>query len=130
MKSIADLNIPEDRRYTSEHIWIREDGDAWLVGISDYAQDQLGEVAYVDLPSEGQNLGGHDEFGGIESVKSVNSLYMPVAGKVVAVNATLEDAPESVNAECYGSGWLARIVPDNPADVAKLLTAEAYRAQL
>ncbi len=130
MKKNMELNLPDDRRYTKEHIWIKKDGDAWKVGVSDYAQDQLGEVAYVDLPSEGQSLAANDEFGNIESVKSVNALHMPVAGKVVAVNEVLEDAPEIVNADCYGAGWLAEIVPDNPADIDALLAAEDYRGQL
>ncbi len=100
------------------------------MGISDYAQDQLGEVAYVDLPSEGNALKGHDEFGSIESIKTVNALFMPVDGEIIEVNANLEDAPETVNADCYGAGWLARIKPANAADVDKLMDAEAYRASL
>ena len=124
MKTAAELNLPGDRRYTGEHVWIMPDGDSWLVGISDYAQDQLGEVAYVDLPSEGNALKGHDEFGSIESLKT------PVDGEIIEVNANLEDAPETVNADCYGAGWLARIKPANAADVDKLMDAEAYRASL
>lgn len=127
MKAKDELKLPDDRRYTEEHIWIMPDGDAFLVGISDFAQDQLGEVAYVDLPVQGRNLAAHDEFGGIESVKAVNALFMPVAGKVAEVNEALEDAPETVNADCYGAGWLARIKPDNPQDVEKLMDASAYR---
>ncbi|MCX4310547.1 MAG: glycine cleavage system protein GcvH [Desulfovibrio sp.] len=130
MKTAAELNLPGDRRYTGEHVWIMPDGDSWLVGISDYAQDQLGEVAYVDLPSEGNALKGHDEFGSIESIKTVNALFMPVDGEIIEVNANLEDAPETVNADCYGAGWLARIKPANAADVDKLMDAEAYRASL
>ena len=130
MKTAAELNLPQDRRYTNEHVWIKEDGDSYLVGISDYAQDQLGEVAFVDLPSLDQTLAAHDEFGGIESVKAVNALYMPVAGKVVEVNSSLEDAPETVNVDCYGAGWLVRIKADDPEEIAKLFTADAYRATL
>ena len=130
MKDISELNLPDDRRYTPEHVWIRKDGDSWVAGISDYAQDQLGEVAYVDLPAEGKSLPAHAEFGGIESVKSVNSLYMPVAGRVIAVNGALEDAPETVNADCYGEGWLVRIAPDDPSEAERLLSADAYRGQL
>ena len=96
MKTAAELNLPGDRRYTGEHVWIMPDGDSWLVGISDYAQDQLGEVAYVDLPSEGNALKGHDEFGSIESIKTVNALFMPVDGEIIEVNANLEDAPETL----------------------------------
>lgn len=120
MKSKAELNLPNDRRYTNEHVWIKRDGSSFLVGIGDYAQDQLGEVAYVDLPSEGNTLEEHDEFGSIKSVKAVNALYMPVKGEILEINANLEDAPETVNADCYGAGWLVKIAPANAADVEKL----------
>lgn len=121
-----DINIPGDRLYTDEHVWIKKEDGAWVCGISDYAQDQLGEVAYVDLPAADRHLEAHDEFGSIESVKAVNSLYMPVAGKITEVNTALEDSPESVNADCYGQGWLIRIEPDNPDDIQNLMGADAY----
>lgn len=130
MKTVAELNLPADRRYTAEHVWIMPDGDFCLVGISDFAQDQLGEVAYVDLPSKGNSLNAHAEFGSIESVKAVNALFMPVDGDVLEVNNHLEDSPQTVNADCYGAGWLARIRPVNAADVDKLMDAEAYRTSL
>lgn len=130
MKPADELNLPSDRHYTKEHVWIMPDKDSWLVGISDYAQDQLGEVAYVDLPSEGKHLEAHDEFGSIESIKAVNALYMPVAGEVLEVNGALEDAPQTVNADCYKDGWLVKIRPDKGADVDSLMDADAYRASL
>lgn len=130
MKSPDALNLPAELLYTSEHVWVKKEGNDLLVGISDYAQDQLGEVAFVDLPSEGQQLPGHSEFGSVESVKSVNALYMPVAGTVTAINGELEDNPSLVNADCYGQGWLVRVTPDNAADVDKLMQADAYRASL
>lgn len=130
MKTAAELNLPDDRRYTNEHVWIKPEGNSWLVGISDYAQDQLGEVAYVDLPSEGKALDAHDVFGSIESVKAVNALYMPVKGEILEVNAALEDAPETVNADCHDAGWLVKIVPANAEDVEGLMDAETYRASL
>lgn len=130
MKSVQELNLPDDRSYTDEHVWIRQDGDSWIAGISDYAQDQLGEVAYVDLPAKGKHLAAHDEFGGIESVKAVNALYMPVAGEVLEVNESLEDAPETVNADCYGTGWLIRLKPDNSEDAQKLMDGATYRKTL
>lgn len=130
MKTAEALNLPDNITYTGEHVWVRKDGDMLVAGISDYAQDQLGEVAYVDLPAQGKHLNANDEFGSIESIKAVNALYMPVAGEVAESNSSLEDAPENVNADCYGDGWLIRIRPDNPADADTLLTAQAYRANL
>lgn len=130
MKTIDALNLPDDRKYTNEHVWVRKDGDLLVAGISHYAQDQLGEVAYVDLPSQGHHLNAHDEFGSIESIKSVNALFMPLAGEVVEVNESLEDAPESVNMDCYGDGWLVKIKADNIADADALLTSAAYKSGL
>ena len=130
MKSADTVILPDDLHYTDEHVWVRQDGDTLVAGISDYAQDQLGEVAYVDLPEAGRHFGGHDEFGSIESVKAVNALFMPVAGEIVEVNAALEDAPENVNADCYGNGWIVRIKADDPAAAQALLDATAYRALL
>ncbi len=130
MKTLDALNLPAELLYTSEHVWVKKEGNDLLVGISDYAQDQLGEVAFVDLPSEGKQLAEHGEFGSVESVKSVNALYMPVAGTVTAINGELEDNPSLVNGDCYGQGWLVRITPDNATDVDKLMQADAYRASL
>lgn len=130
MKTPDALNLPAELLYTSEHVWVKKEGNDLLVGISDYAQDQLGEVAFVDLPSEGKQLPAHGEFGSVESVKSVNALYMPVAGTVTAVNGELEDNPALVNGDCYGKGWLVRITPDNAADMDSLLDAAAYKGQL
>ncbi|MDE7240607.1 glycine cleavage system protein GcvH [Desulfovibrio sp.] len=130
MKSAETVILPEDLNYTDEHVWVRQDGDTLVAGISDYAQDQLGEVAYVDLPEVGRRLDAHDEFGSIESVKAVNALFMPVAGEIVEVNEELEDAPELVNADCYGKGWIVRIKADDPAAARALPDAAAYRALL
>lgn len=127
MKKVEDLNLPNDRCYTDEHVWIMPSDGDYIIGISDYAQDQLGEVAYVDLPAKGKNLAGHDEFGSIESVKAVNALFMPVAGEVIEINDALDGAPETVNVDCYGDGWLARIKVDNPSDIDKLMDAQSYR---
>lgn len=130
MKNPADIKLPEELRYTDEHVWVKPDGDMLVCGISDYAQDQLGEVAYVDLPEPGAHFGPHDVFGSIESVKAVNDLFMPIAGEVVEINEKLADAPEEVNAGCYGDGWLIKIRADNPDDAKALLDAAAYRAAL
>lgn len=130
MKTPDQVNLPQDLRYTDEHVWIRKDGDAFVVGISDYAQDQLGEVAFVDMPASGARFEAGAEFGTVESVKSVNALFMPVAGTVEAANAALEDTPTLLNVSCYGEGWIIRVKADNPADVESLLEAEAYRKLL
>lgn len=130
MKAAADLNLPDDVKYTDEHIWVRKNGDILVAGISDFAQDQLGEVAYVDMPETGKHFAAHDEFGSIESIKAVNALFMPVAGEIVEINESLENAPENVNSACYGDAWLVKIKPDKMADVDSLLDAAAYRAIL
>lgn len=104
MKDLDQVELPENIRYTSEHVWLRMDGEAALVGISDFAQDQLGEIAFVDLPAEGAHFKTGEEFGTVESIKSVSSLYMPVSGTVRTVNSALEDAPTLVNVEPYTEG--------------------------
>lgn len=129
-KTADELILPEDIKYTDEHIWVRVEGDEIVVGVSDYAQDQLGEVVYVDLPSEGDSFGAGDEFGEVESIKSVNKLFMPVNGEVTAVNGDLEATPTLLNASCYEKGWLIKAKPENIADVEALLTAQAYKAIL
>lgn len=130
MKTLDELQFPEDRRYTAEHVWIKADGDAWLVGITDYAQDQLGEIAFVDLPAAGTEVEEGAEFGSVESLKSVNSLYMPVAGTVDSANEELEGTPTLVNISAYEQGWMIRMRPADAAAVDKLMTAAEYRAQL
>ena len=129
-KTVAELNLPADIKYTDEHIWARVEGDEIVVGVSDYAQDQLGEVVYVDLPSEGDSFGAGDEFGEVESIKSVNKLFMPVAGEVTAVNGELDGTPTLLNASCYEKGWLIRVKPEAPDAADALLSADAYRAAL
>lgn len=118
-----------DRRYTAEHVWMLEQGKECVLGISDFAQDQLGEVQYVDLPRPGERFSAGDGFGSVESVKSVNTLYMPVSGRVIEVNSALEGSPELVNTDCYGAGWLIRIEADE-AEGEGLMEAESYRAFL
>ena len=129
-KTVAELNLPSDLRYTDEHIWVRADGDEMIIGVSDYAQDQLGEVVYVDLPSEGDIFSAGDEFGEVESIKSVNKLFMPVSGEVTAVNGDLDGTPTLLNASCYDKGWLIRVKPEDSASINGLLSADAYRASL
>ena len=126
MTSLDQLTLPEELRYTSEHVWIKNEGETCLVGITDYAQDQLGEVAFVDMPANGAHFAAGDEFGSVESVKSVNALFMPVAGSVLEVNETLESTPTLVNAKPYNEGWMLRIRMDDPAEAATLADSAAY----
>ncbi|MGB6894641.1 MAG: glycine cleavage system protein GcvH [Dehalococcoidia bacterium] len=117
---------PTDRRYTKEHEWVRVEDDLGTVGITDYAQDQLGDLVYLDLPSPGTQVKQLDKLGEIESVKAVSDLYSPVSGEVVEVNQEVVDRPELVNESPYGQGWLVRMRLADPAEVDGLLTAEQY----
>lgn len=130
MKDSTSVMLPEECQYTAEHVWIRVEGAELVAGITDFAQDQLGEVAYVDLPAVGAKVEAGAEFGTVESLKSVNQLYMPVSGDIIAVNTALEDSPTLINAEPYKAGWIIRIRPQNSSDIQALLTAAAYRATL
>ena len=119
---------PSDRSYSKDHEWVLVDGDTATVGISDFAQDQLGEVVYVDLPSEGDTLTAGEAFGEIESVKSVSELIAPVSGEVVEVNSSLSDSPETVNSDAHGAGWMVKVRMTDDSEVDALLTAEDYDA--
>lgn len=124
---------PEDLKYTTEHEWVRSNGDpsgAVRVGITDYAQEQLGDIVYVSLPEVGDTVAAGDTCGELESTKSVSDLYAPIAGEIVGRNEALDAAPELVNSDAYGEGWLFEIVPTDPAAVESLLDAAAYRAAL
>lgn len=122
------MKFPNDVRYTNEHEWVRVEGDIAYVGITDYAQDQLGDIVFVDIPTVGEKLDKDETFGTIEVVKTVSDLFLPVAGEVLEQNETLADEPELVNKDPYGDGWLIKIKPDNAADIDELLDAEAYKA--
>jgi glycine cleavage system H protein len=117
---------PQELRYEKEHVWVRVEGKTAVVGITDFAQDQLGEVVYVDLPEEGDESVAGETFGEIESVKSVSDLYSPVSGEISKVNDALDDAPETVNEDCYGEGWMIEVVMSDPSEVDDLLSAEEY----
>ena len=119
-------SFPTDLRYTPDHEWLRAAGSSWRVGITQFAVDQLGDITVVDLPREGDLVTKGQRFGTIESVKSVSDLYAPVSGRVTAVNAALKDAPESVNSEPYGAGWMIELEPTDKAETDELLTPEAY----
>lgn len=121
---------PEDLKYDREHEWVRVSGDVATIGISDFAQDQLGEVVYVDLPSAGDTVSAGDSFGEIESVKSVSELFTPVSGEIVEVNGALDGAPETVNEDAYGAGWIIKVKLSDPVQVDALMDAVAYEAYL
>jgi len=130
MKRIEEIVLPEELRYSPDHEWVRLEGDLARVGITDYAQDQLGDIVYVELPSVGAHIAQGAVFATVESVKSVSECFMPLSGEVVAVNVPLSDNPVLLNQSPYGDGWMIQVRPDDPADIAGLLTAEAYRARL
>jgi glycine cleavage system H protein len=130
MKSIDELNLPEDCRYTQNHEWARAEGDKVRVGISDYAQDQLDDIVFVELPQVGDTFEKGEEFGTVESVKAVSELYMPVGGEVIAINSTLEDSPQLVNESPYGEGWMIDVKPTDPTEMDALLTRQAYLEML
>ncbi len=119
---------PEDYRYSEEHEWVAEDGTNYRLGITHFAQEELGEVVYVELPEEGTQFGVDDELGTVESVKAVAEIYTPIAGRVVAINEQLVDQPELLNEDPHGDGWLVEIEPDEGVGVDHLMDAEAYQA--
>jgi glycine cleavage system H protein len=121
------MNVPEDLRYSTDHEWIGTVGDRLRVGITDYAQDALGDVVFVDLPAVSTAVEAGGVLGEVESTKSVSEIYAPVSGEVVAVNQALADAPEKLNEDPYGEGWICEIVPTDPSTVDALLDAGAYR---
>lgn len=127
---MAQGSYPEDRKYTKEHEWAYADGDVVRVGITFYAQDQLGDVVYVDLPTPGARVEQGQPFGEVESTKSVSDLYAPLSGTIAQRNELLDERPELVNQDPYGEGWLVTIEPDDPAAVEGLLDSDGYRAHI
>ena len=124
------MNFPGDIRYTSEHEWIRVEGDVAYVGITDYAQSELGEIVFIDVPTEGEMVGQGEVFGSIEAVKTVSDLNMPVTGEVLEINGALDAQPELVNNDPYGEGWIIKISVKDPAELDSLMDAAAYEASL
>ena len=122
------MNVPAELKYTKEHEWIRVEGDEAFVGITDYAQSQLGDIVFVECETVGDTLKAGDTFGTIEAVKTVSELYLPVSGEVLEFNGALEDEPELVNKDPYGKGWIVKISVTDKAQMADLLDAEAYKA--
>lgn len=124
------MNIPAQLKYTTDHEWVRIEGDMAFIGITDYAQGELGEIVYVDVPTEGETVAAGEVFGSIEAVKTVADLLMPVEGEVVELNAALEDQPELVNNDPYGEGWIIKVKMADPAKVETLMDAAAYSSFL
>jgi glycine cleavage system H protein len=121
------MNVPEDLRYSSDHEWVGRDGEVVRVGVTDYAQDALGDVVFVQVPTVGAEVSAGDTFGEVESTKSVSDVYAPVSGTVVEVNEALADAPQMLNEDPYGEGWICAIRMSDPSQLDGLLDAEAYR---
>ncbi|MFB0974204.1 MAG: glycine cleavage system protein GcvH [Bacteroidales bacterium] len=122
------MNLPGDLKYTEDHEWVRIDGNVAEVGITDYAQSQLGDIVFVDVQTEGEDLAKGEKFGDIEAVKTVAEALMPLSGKVVEVNPELADAPELVNSDPYGKGWMIKINISDPEEISTLKTAKEYQA--
>jgi glycine cleavage system H protein len=119
-------NVPEDLHYSKDHEWVRVDGNVATIGITDYAQNSLGDVVYVELPKPGEEFATNESFGSVESVKAVSEVFTPVAGEVEAINEQLNDTPETVNSDPYGEGWMIQVRMKNPGEVDSLLTAAEY----
>lgn len=126
MKEISELVLKEDVRYEKDHEWAKKEGDKIRIGISDYAQDQLGDIVFVELPEIGSKIAKGDEFGTVESTKAVSELYMPVSGEISDCNEELADLPELVNSDPYGKGWMIEIVPDDMAELDALMNKDDY----
>jgi len=122
------MNVPAELKYTSEHEWVRVEGDEIVVGVTDFAQGELGDVVFVEIETQGETLSQGDTFGTIEAVKTVSDLYMPVDGEVVEINPALEETPELVNSSPYKGGWMVRIKMKDPSQLEDLLSAEEYNA--
>ena len=124
------MNFPADLKYTKDHEWIRVDGDVAYVGITDYAQGELGEIVFVDITTEGEVVAKEEVFGTIEAVKTVSDLFMPVSGEVIEANAELDDKPELVNEDVYGNGWLIKISVADPSELDELMSAAEYEQMI
>ena len=124
------MNVPAELKYTKEHEWIRVEGEEAYVGITDYAQSQLGDIVFVEVETEGDNLEAGDTFSSIEAVKTVSDLYMPISGEVLEFNSELEDQPDLVNKDPYGKGWIIKVKVEDEAQLDGLLSADAYKASI
>lgn len=129
MKELSELIFVDGVKYSEDHEWVTVSGETLKVGVTDYAQDQMGDIVFVEMPEVGDSFDKGDEFGTLESVKAVSELYLPVGGEIVAVNGDLEDSPEAINEDPYQS-WIVEIKPTDPAELEELLTTEGYREML
>ena len=120
------MNYPENLRYTKDHEWIKLEGNVATIGITEFAQHELGDIVYIDISTKGKTLAAEEVFGTVEAVKTVSDLFLPAAGTITEINPALEAQPELVNSDPYGAGWMVKMTVDNPADIEKLLSAEAY----
>lgn len=130
MTSGKEITYPNDLKYAKTHEWVRIEGDTAIIGISDYAQDALGDIVYVELPEAGMELQAGTAFGVVESVKAASDVFMPIGGSISETNATLTSAPETVNTDPCGAGWMIKVFPYNAADLTKLMDAETYRSKI
>lgn len=121
------MNIPQDLKYSKDHEWVRVEGDKVTIGITDFAQGELGDIVYVDVDSEGETLGAEEVFGTVEAVKTVSDLFMPVAGEVLELNSILESEPEKINSDPYGEGWIIKVKISDASELDNLLDAAAYK---
>jgi glycine cleavage system H protein len=121
------MNVPAQLKYTKEHEWILIEGDQATIGITDFAQSELGDIVFVEIDTVGQRIGRDEVFGTVEAVKTVSDLFMPLSGTITEKNSGLDDAPESVNADPYGNGWMIKIKIEQPDEIAELLSADAYK---
>lgn len=124
------MNLPAELKYTKNHEWVKLDGDVATIGVTDFAQQELGDIVYVEISAQGQSLEADAVFGTIEAVKTVSDLFLPVAGTITEVNSNLDQNPETVNTDPYGQGWIVKMKVDNPEDVAALLDANAYQQSI
>ena len=124
------MNVPAELKYTKDHEWIKVDGNIATIGITDFAQGELGDVVFVEVETEGEDLDKEETFGTIEAVKTVSDMFMPISGKVIEFNPELEDAPETINSDAYGSGWIIKIEMSDTSELDGLLSASEYEAQV
>lgn len=124
------MNVPENLKYTKDHEWVRVEGEEAFIGVTDFAQGELGDIVFVEVETEGEELDKEEVFGTIEAVKTVSDMFMPVGGEVLEFNEKLEDAPDLINSDPYGEGWIIKIKLDDTAELEELLSAEAYKELL
>ena len=124
------MNIPQELKYTKDHEWIKVDGNEATIGITDFAQKELGDIVYVEIETEGEELGQGDVFGTVEAVKTVSDLFMPISGKIIAFNEELESEPEIVNSDPYGNGWMIKVAISDPSAADNMLSADQYQSMV